>query len=291
MNKILLYYKFTPVPDPETTMFWQRQLCDRLGLRGRIIISEHGINGTVGGPLKAVKGYIREMNAHSAFSGIEYKWSNGTGDEFAKLSVKVRPELVALGPDEQFDVFDAGIALRPREWHELLEQNPNLPVLDARNHYESEIGRFRGAITPDISSFREIKEVLDELDPSQPIATYCTGDIRCEYLSAYMKHRGFDTVYHLDGGIMKYGEEFKDRGLWEGSCYVFDGRRHLEFSPESAQLGACTGCGTHTNEHMWCTSAGCPRLTLMCESCRGTYPDPERTECQRCLGVVSDSHA
>lgn len=285
MHKILLYYKFIPVPDPESVMFWQRNLCQRLGLMGRIIVSDHGINGTVGGNITSAKGYIREMNTHSRFSGIEYKWSDGRGDEFSKLSVKVRPELVALGADEAFDVFDSGTALRPREWHELLERNPDIVVLDARNHYESEIGRFAGAITPDMSTFRDVKQVLDTLDPSEPVATYCTGDIRCEYLSAYMKHRGFETVYHLDGGIMKYGEEFRDNGLWEGSCYVFDGRRHIEFSPSAAELGTCAGCGIHTREHMWCTTDSCPRLTLMCEACRASFPDPERTQCQRCVSA------
>lgn len=108
MDKVILYYKFVEVPDPESVMCWQRELCERNDLKGRIIVSDHGINGTLGGDIKAVKRYIKAMNQHSRFKKIEYKWSEGTGDDFPKLSVKVRPELVTLAPGEEFDVLAKG---------------------------------------------------------------------------------------------------------------------------------------------------------------------------------------
>ena len=199
MQKIILYYKFAPLADPAMTMRWQRELCARLHLKGRIIISQHGINGTLGGELDDIKIYVREMNKTPNFKGIEYKWSDGERDDFPRLSIKVRKELVTLAPDEDFDVFDQGTPLKPKAWHQYIAEHPDVAILDARNDYESDIGAFKSAIKPKIKNFRDIKPELDRLPKDKPVLTYCTGDIRCEYLSAYMKQKGFKDVYHLDG--------------------------------------------------------------------------------------------
>lgn len=269
MEKIILYYKFVPVPDPQTVMFWQRNLCERLNLKGRIIISGQGINGTVGGRMEDVKMYIRDMNKHSLFKKIQYKWGDGSADDFPKLSVKVRDELVTLAPDETFDVFNSTKGLKPKAWHEYLEKHPDAILLDARNDYESDIGAFKGknVIKPKIKNFRDIKPELDKLPKDQPILTYCTGDIRCEYLSAYMKHKGFDEVYHLDGGIVKYGQEYGDKGFWDGKCYVFDKRMKLAFSEKAKDIGSCIHCGQKTSNHINCTDKACNRLILICARC------------------------
>lgn len=269
MEKIILFYKFVPVSDPDTVMFWQRNLCERLNLKGRIIISAQGINGTVGGRLEDVKMYIRDMNKHSLFKKIQYKWSDGRAEDFPRLSIKVRLELVTLAPDEQFDVFNSTKGLKPKAWHKYLEEHPDAIVLDARNDYESDIGAFKGknVIKPKIKNFREIKPELEKLPKDQPVLTYCTGDIRCEYLSAYMRHKGFDEVYHLDGGIAKYGEEFGDDGHWEGKLYVFDKRMKLAFSEQSKDIGNCVHCAQPTSNHENCADKSCNRLVLVCESC------------------------
>jgi UPF0176 protein len=250
-------------------MFWQRQLCRQLNLKGRIIIAEQGINGTLGGDIDDLKAYRKEMNQHPLFGGIEYKWSDGERDDFPRLSVKVRPELVTLAPDESFDVFNSTKGLRPKEWHRYLEENPDTIVLDARNDYESDIGYFKtkNIIRPKISAFKEIKKELQDLPKDKPILTYCTGDIRCEYLSAYMKHKGFDEVYHLDGGIVKYGETYKDEGYWEGKCFVFDRRLNLAFSDESPDVGRCVHCQENTSNHVNCNNPTCNSLILLCENC------------------------
>lgn len=273
MGKIILYYKFVPLPDPVSVMFWQRTLCQKLDLRGRIIIADHGINGTLGGDIESVKVYVREMNLHPTFRKIQYKWSDGSADDFPKLSIKVRDELVTLGPEERFDVYGSTKGLSPRKWHEYLEKHPDAILLDARNDYESDIGKFKGAITPKIENFRDIKTELDKLPKDKPILTYCTGDIRCEYLSAYMKHKGFKTVYHLDGGIVKYGQKYGDDGYWEGKCFTFDKRLKLEFSSDAKDIGRCLHCQSKTSRHTNCTNAACNRLMLVCRSCneRTTY--------------------
>ncbi len=272
MEKIILYYKFVKLDDPETVMFWQRDLCERLGLKGRIIVSKQGINGTLGGDIKQVKLYTREMKRHSKFKGIQFKWSDGKKDDFPRLSVKVRDELVTLAPEESFDVFNSTRGLKPKQWHEYIEKNPEVLILDARNDYESEIGAFKGknVIKPKIKAFRDIKAELEKLPKDKPILTYCTGDIRCEYLSAYMTHKGFDEVYHLDGGIVKYGQEFKDSGHWEGKCFVFDNRLNIAFSDNAADIGECAHCGDNTSNHENCANKSCNLFALVCEKCTDT---------------------
>ena len=277
MQKIILYYKFVPVADPQMTMRWQRELGARLHLQGRVIISRHGINGTLGGDIDDVKAYVSEMNRTPEFKGIEYKWSAGKRDDFPKLSIKVRKELVTLAPEEDFDVFDKGTPLRPEAWHAFIDEHPNVPILDARNDYESEIGGFKNAIKPKIKTFKEIKKTLETLPKDQPIATYCTGDIRCEYLSAYMKHKGFAEVYHLDGGIVKYGETYGDDGHWEGKCYVFDKRMKLAFSDTSKDIGECVHCGASTSEQANCAEQSCNRQFVVCTGCQAS----QRTACTR----------
>lgn len=269
MQKIILFYKFVPLADPGMTMRWQRELCLRLNLRGRVIIAEHGINGTLGGKLDDVKAYVRAMNLAPQFKGIEYKWSDGRREDFPKLSIKVRRELVTLEPETGFDVFDTGTPLRPEQWHDYLAAHPEAVVFDTRNNYESAVGKFRGAITPDIKTFKDVKTELDKLSKDKPVLTYCTGDIRCEYLSAYMKHCGFKDVYHLDGGIVKYGQTYGDDGFWEGKCYVFDRRLSVAFSDQSADIGSCANCGATTSHQANCADASCNLQFVVCEPCAG----------------------
>jgi UPF0176 protein len=282
-GKIILFYKFVAVSDTDSVRLWQKNLCENLSLKGRIIIAEHGINGTLGGPIKKVKEYVREMNQHPLFAGIRYKWSDGDEKDFPKLSVKVRPELITLAPQEKFDVFDSSKSLKPSEWHEYLEKHPDTTVLDARNDYESDIGAFKGnhVIKPKIRAFKQIKKELKKLPKDEPILTYCTGDIRCEYLSAYMVHLGFLEVYHLDGGIVKYGQKYKDYGHWEGKCFVFDRRLNIGFSSSAKDIGRCVHCGTATSNHINCANKQCNRLVLICNDCS------QQTTCSsKCLMIT-----
>lgn len=277
MQKIILYYKFVRLKDPAMTMRWQRELCERLHVRGRIIVSRHGINGTLGGELDNVKAYVKAMNLVPEFKGIEYKWSHGMRGDFPKLNIKVRDELVTLAPGEAFDVFDKGTPLRPEAWHKYIEEHPDVTIFDARNDYESDIGAFKNAIKPKIKTFKQVKGELDKLPKDKPVLTYCTGDIRCEYLSAYMKHKGFKNVYHLDGGIVKYGEAFGDDGLWEGKCYVFDKRQKIAFSDSSKDIGACVHCAEPTSNQTNCADPTCHRQFVVCEFC----DRKQRTTCDR----------
>lgn len=298
--KILLYYVFAPVADPEAVRLWQRELCESLGLRGRIIVSRHGINGTVGGELDACKRYLKRTREYGPFAGLEAKWSDGTGfvatrpellkgvdrsvpwrriADFPKLSVKARDELVAFGiPDElRVDadgVVGGGEHLSPAAVNELVaERGDEVVFFDGRNAWEAEIGRFKNAVVPDVETTHGFIEqiesgVFDDLK-ARPVVTYCTGGIRCEILSAAMRDRGFEEVYQIDGGIVRYGEAFGNDGLWEGSLAVFDGREAMEFAPGAAVLGRCAVCGEGSSRLANCADPACRARFVVCDAHAG----------------------
>ena len=292
-SKIALYYHFTPIADPEAVRLWQHALCTMLGLTGRIIIAPHGINGTVGGPISAVKHYVKTTRSYSGFQGMEIKWSEGSAADFPRLSVKVKPELVAFDAAEEIEVTsdgvtDTGVHLKPEALHELVEQreSENRPVVffDGRNAVEAKIGKFKNAVVPDTETTRDFVTELesgkyDHLK-DQPVVTYCTGGIRCEVLTALMKHRGFEEVYQLDGGIVRYGEAFGDSGLWEGSLYVFDERMHTEFSDDAVTIGRCLLCEQPTSELRNCSKLSCRHLDTVCGDCAEANPERVCAHCE-----------
>ena len=277
MEKIILYYKFVPLADTESIMHWQKALAERLGLKGRILISKHGINGTLGGNIKNLKFYTRTMKEHSKFGGITYKWSDGGAEDFPKLSVKVRDEIVTFGVPAEIKVNESGIVgggkhLKPKQVHELVQKRGDEVVfMDGRNSYEAAIGKFKNAV---VSDTRTTKDFIKELEKPEmaalkdkPVVTYCTGGIRCEVLSALMKNRGFKEVYQMDGGVVKYGEEFADEGLWDGKLYVFDKRMQVAFSKKSKDIGVCTKCQSKTSNYVNCANNICNDLILICKDC------------------------
>lgn len=276
MQRILLFYKFVPIKDPETVLFWQRALCEKLHLKGRILISPHGINATLGGDLMDLKYYTREMKAHHLFGGINYKWSEGGGEHFPRLSVKVKDEIVAFdAPDEivvgMNGVENGGKHLKPAALHKLVqERGEDVIFYDGRNMYEAQIGKFKNAIIPDVTTSRDFKKDLEEGEiakyKDKPVVTYCTGGIRCEILSAMMLNRGFKEVYQIDGGIVKYGETYKDEGLWEGKLFVFDDRMKMGFSDKAKDIGICESCGKNTSHQVNSTNIR-RKLHVLCEDC------------------------
>ena len=287
MNKVILYYKFVPVADPAMTVRWQKELCKRLELKGRVIISKHGINGTLGGDIENLREYKREMNRSDIFKGITYKWSSGTGKDFPRLSIKERPELVAFGVPEEVKVDENGVVgggkhLKPKQVNKLLkDRGEDVVFFDGRNAYEAEIGKFKDAVVPETKTTRDfIKEIeSDKYNDikDKPVVTYCTGGVRCEALSALMKNRGFKEVYQIDGGIVKYGESFGDDGYWEGKLHIFDDRMVYQFSDKAKDIGSCVHCKTSTSRYVNCDNLACNRLVLVCESC------DTKTKCSDCM--------
>lgn len=270
--KIVLFYVFTPLADPDAIRLWQRDLCESLGLGGRILVSKDGINGTVGGELKDVKRYLRKTREYAAFKQLDAKWSEGNGDDFPRLNVKVREELVSFGAPGEVSVDRNGVVgggtkLSPEQLHELVERE-EVVFFDGRNSFEAEIGRFTNAVVPAVGNTREFVAELDsgryDHLKDKPVVTYCTGGIRCEVLSSLMINRGFENVYQLDGGIAKYGETYGDEGLWQGSLYVFDNRMSIDFSAEAKVLGHCYRCGAPTKRMQNCSDPACRVQLVVC---------------------------
>ncbi|MDF2444060.1 MAG: hypothetical protein JWR01_2263 [Subtercola sp.] len=298
MSKIILFYVFAPLADPDALRLWQRDLCESLGLRGRILLSTQGINATLGGELDAVKKYLRKTREYPPFKGVDVKWSEGTGLDsasatssapqgfsldFPRLSVKVRDEIVSFGAPGELRVDDRGVVgggtrLSPPELHALVDQQrlagDDVVFFDGRNSFEAQIGRFDGAVVPDVSNTREFVAELDsgayDHLKDKPVVTYCTGGIRCEVLSSLMVSRGFSNVYQLDGGIVRYGETFGDAGLWKGSLYVFDDRMSVDFTPDARPIGSCHRCGASTSHMQNCLDPACRTQLVVCSDCSST---------------------
>ena len=285
-EKIILYYGFAPVADPDALRLWQTTLCESLNLKGRILLSKHGINGTLGGDMDDLKKYVKQTKQYPGFKKIDFKWSEGTGSDFPRLSVKVRDELVTFGVSEEIEVDESGIKnggshLTPEEVHKLVEvRGEDVVFFDGRNAYEAKVGKFKNAVVPNVQT---TKDFIAELESgkydalkSKPVVTYCTGGIRCEVLSAVMKKRGFQEVYQISGGIVRYGEKFKDEGLWEGSLYTFDGRMTIDFSEKTQVIGTCDNCHAPTKSFRNCADEYCHQLYLLCDSCNS---DPVNLAC------------
>ncbi len=277
LSKVILYYGFTPINDPDAMRLWQQTLSESLGLTGRILISPHGINGTLGGDMSALKKYVRATKLYPGFKKIDFKWSEGNGHDFPRLNVKVRDELVAFGNPSELKVdtngiIGGGIHLRPDEVNKLVEERPDEVVFfDGRNAFEAKIGKFKNAIVPDVTTSRDfVKEIesgkYDHLK-NKPIITYCTGGIRCEVLSSVMVNRGFTEVYQVKGGIVRYGKKFGDKGLWEGSLYTFDARMAIDFSNKTKIIGECEVCSSPSKQFHNCANVSCHQLVLLCDSC------------------------
>ncbi|CCQ15514.1 putative uncharacterized protein [Rhodococcus sp. AW25M09] len=275
--KIVLFYVFTPLPDPEAIRLWQQTLAASNNLTGRILISEHGINATVGGDVDDVKRYVRGTRSYPAFATADIKWSEGLGDDFPRLSVRVRDEIVTFGAPGELEVGDAGVVgggthLSPQQVHELVDsRGDDVVFFDGRNSFEAQIGKFKNAVVPDVETTKDFVAQLesgayDHLKKS-PVVTYCTGGVRCEVLSSLMVARGFEEVYQLDGGIVRYAETFGDDALWEGSLFVFDKRMAMNFSDHTAVIGRCSACGNPTSRYQDFDGDAGRGLRLICLDC------------------------
>lgn len=275
--KIVLFYVFTPLPDPEAIRLWQHTLAASNNLGGRIIISEHGINATVGGELADVKRYVRGTRSYPAFKDADIKWSEGLGEDFPRLSVKVRSEIVTFGAAEELKVdaggvVGGGVHLSPAQVNELVDRRgDDVVFFDGRNAFEAQIGKFKNAVVPEVETTRDFVAQLDsgQFDhlKKSPVVTYCTGGVRCEVLSSLMRSRGFEEVYQLDGGIVRYAEAYGDDGLWEGSLYVFDKRMNIDFSDHTSVIGRCTVCANPTSRYQDFDDEEGRGLRLVCVDC------------------------
>ena len=270
MGKILLFYKYVDIVYPEQIRKWQERLCKELSLTGRVIIAHEGINATVGGKKRALEEYRKIVSDHILFGGIDFKESDGGSDYFPRLRVVVKNEITHLGLDPKtVTAHDGGTHLCPEQTHELIKNAPdNLIIFDARNNYESRIGAFEEAIKPNIGNFRDLPGFIDEhpeLFKDKEVLMYCTGGIRCERASSYLKSKNLaKKVYQLEGGIHRYAEKFPD-GFFKGKNYVFDGRIATKVTEDI--LTSCDLCATSCDEYTNCFNAECNKQFIACDVC------------------------
>lgn len=285
---VILFYKYVPIAEPECFAHEQRALCSSLGLKGRVLIATEGINGTLAGPVDAVNEYISALHADERFGDVQIKLSYGDESTFPKLVVKVRKEIVALGAGPL--AADQHNQLSPAEWKRMLEEDRDVVLLDVRNRYESDAGRFQGAVVCEIEHFRELPEFVSRLDhlKNRKVLMYCTGGIRCEKASALLRSRGFDRVFQLHGGIVTYQEQFGNEH-WQGDCFVFDQRMTVRVDDGLVEIGRCAHTGATTSRFVNCLHDPCHKLFILSEAAERTNPDYRL--CPECLasGLTSAS--
>lgn len=280
---IIIFYKYVPISNPNAIRSWQKSVCTRLQLKGRIILASEGINGCLGGSDESLQEYQGLMEQHPLFSNIDYKISPGNTDCFPKLKVMIRNEIVNLGLDpEVVKAQDAGMALSPVEVHELLsKKRDNLVILDCRNKCESDIGIFSGAIPSNTKYFRELPGYIDsnlDIFKDKDVLMYCTAGVRCERSTAYLKSKNVaKNVYHIRGGIQRYAEQFPD-GFFRGKNYVFDGRLTVKVTDDI--LGSCLICQTPCDDYNNCMNAACNKHFICCSPCLNEYKSCCSKNCQ-----------
>ncbi|WP_185982724.1 rhodanese-related sulfurtransferase [Aureimonas mangrovi] len=251
MLDVVALYRFVPLDDLEALRSRLGAHCDELGLRGTILLASEGINGTVAGPPDGTAALLRELEVLCAISKGEVKHSSAREWPFARMKVRIRPEIITMRAPEADPSRLAGTYVTPADWNAIIASQDVL-VLDTRNRYETKLGTFEGAVDPQIESFTEFKAFVErELDPAvhRKVAMFCTGGIRCEKASSYMLSKGFETVFHLKGGVLQYLEDVPaEQSRWNGECYVFDERVSVGHGLEQGRWVACYGCGQPLNE-------------------------------------------
>ncbi len=266
---IILFYKYVHIENPDAEMKWHREICEKLALKGRVIVSEEGINATLEGTKENLDAYIEKLKEKEIYHGIDFKFSVGVGDAFPKLKVKNRKEIVTSGFGDNIDpTKDTGTYLDPEEFHKWYEQGEDFVVIDMRNANEIVSGKFDKTIDPGLTHFRDLNHKIDDLmiHKDKKIVTVCTGGVRCEKASAFLKAHGFNDVYQLHGGMHVYMEKFPE-GFFKGVLYVFDNRHTMTTADAPEIISVCHGCSNPSVRYQDCYNAFCGMHLIVCEDC------------------------
>ncbi len=266
MYEVILYYKFRTIDDPEAFCEEHKAFCRELGVKGRIYIGEEGINGTLGGTPGQIRKYKEYISAIEGFDNIDFKTDTSDYIPFARLICKVRKEIVALHKDD-VDPARGGKYLEPHEWKNVLESDEDYVLIDVRNNYESKIGHFEGAITPQVNNFYEFPQWLEEagIDKDKKVLMYCTGGIRCEKFSVLMKEKGWKDVNQLHGGILRYAKE-EGGEHFKGKCFVFDDRLVVPVNERDMEpIARCEITGKPADTYINCANMECNKLFVCSE--------------------------
>ncbi|WP_282015991.1 rhodanese-related sulfurtransferase [Marinifilum flexuosum] len=292
-RKTISFYRYVNFEDPKA---YRDELFKKwflLNCKGRIYIAKEGINAQMSVPEHNLDAFFTDMNSRKELADMPIKWAvEDDGKSFYKLTIKVRAKIVADGLDDNtFDTSNVGTHLTPVEFHEELS-NPDNVVIDMRNHYESEVGHFENAVCPDVDTFREeIDLVVRDYakDKNKKFLLYCTGGVRCEKASAYLKHHGFEDVNQLLGGIIAYAQEINQLGLkskFRGKNFVFDER--LGESINNEVIAKCHQCGKACDTHTNCANDDCHLLFIQCDECSEHYNGCCTDECKEIIELPEE---
>lgn len=291
--QILLFYKFVQIDNSERVTAEHLAYCKDLGVKGRILIADEGINGTVSGTIEQTEQYMSDLRSNPLFSDIAFKIDPSEGHAFKKMHVKHRQEIVTLRYNKPLDYIEnTGQRLAPKQFFEYLQRD-DVIVIDGRNDYEFDIGHFRNAIKPEVETFKDFPQwLLDNLSEhkDKPILTYCTGGIRCEKLSSVLLDQGFKDVYQLDGGIVTYGKDPEVQGrLFDGKCYVFDDRISVTINQteEDRIIATCKHCNEPSDRYINCTDNVCDERHICCEKCEEETKGFCSAECEEELHTLA----
>ena len=287
------FYKYHKIEDPQKFRDELYILLDQLGVLGRIYVAPEGINAQVSVADENVEKFKSQLFQIDFLNGIRLNTAiDDNGKSFFKLKILVRKKIVADGlNDSSFDVTDSGIHVNAKEFNQLTE-DPNTVIVDMRNHYESEVGRFKNAICPDADTFREELKIAEKLlqeKKDKNIVMYCTGGIRCEKASAWMKHIGFKNVFQLDGGIIEYARQVKNQHLenkFIGKNFVFDERLGERISEDI--ISSCHQCGKPCDTHTNCKNDGCHLLFIQCEECAEKFNNCCSADCKEIVELPAE---
>lgn len=267
-HTVLLYYCYTPIATLEEFREEHHLFCLSLNLVGRIIVAPEGLNGTISGTAESCQIYMDTLKADPQFSAIDFKIDLSDNPAFQKMHVRVKSEIVHVGLHHIDPNKRTGLHLEPEEFKKM-KDDPDVVILDVRSNYEHSVGRFKNAVTLDIDNFREFPDKVNELQKfkDKKVLTYCTGGIKCEKASAYLLEQGFENVYQLHGGIIKYGIETGGEDF-EGKCYVFDNRITVDVNQVNPKIiSQCYVCGTLNDRMVNCANAICNIHIPVCEKC------------------------
>ncbi len=265
--KVILYYKFVSFSDPESFKDKHKAYCKDLGVKGRIYIGSEGINGTVGGTPEQIRAYKDDLTSIEGLEDMEFKSEYSDFNPFPRLQCKVRDEIVSLHADTSVDTSDGGQYMEPHEWREMMESDEDYVMIDVRNDYETKIGHFKGALTPNLENFYEFSDWIEKLEvpEDKKVLMYCTGGIRCEKFSALMKYHGYEDVNQLHGGILRYKHE-EDGKHFKGKCFVFDDRLVVPVNPKHLEpIARCEITGKPADSYINCANMECNKLFVCSE--------------------------
>ena len=290
--KVISFYKYVKIEDPESLAKDHLNWCMQNNIKGKVYLANEGINGSVFGDNQTTARYKNQLKSYKIFEDIWFKETATDKIAFSKMHVRVKQEIVNSGLMKT-KLKNTAPKLTPDQLLKFYEDKKDFVIVDARNWYESKIGKFKNAITPQITHFREWPKVVDSLNDykDKTIITYCTGGIRCEKASAYMREKGFKNVYQIDGGILNYIQKFPDT-YWEGGMFVFDDRRVFEpnTKEELKYTSNCHFCGKPTSYHINCHNIDCDKIIVCCHDCKIENEYCCSTECRSSSNKRKEYH-